>query len=162
MYSLYTYSEHVNQLKLLQCPITPSKLCINTLIFNVLALLKVVELLAYTKYWIYINVVPYEHIQLYELICYWHTGVLRKRFPHENENTFRSRASEVLKRSSGLKGGDAYKAKKTISPIVPSTSNSTREGARKGKKRNSGSSSDDADADRPHKKTRTSSSTDSE
>jgi hypothetical protein len=43
-YSLYTYSEHVNELKLLLCPRTFSKLCGNTLIFNVLALLKVVEL----------------------------------------------------------------------------------------------------------------------
>jgi hypothetical protein len=48
-----------------------------------------------------------------------------------------------------------YKAKKTKSQVVPSTSKSTlREGASNGKKRNAGSSSHDEDADRPHKKIR--------
>ena len=40
------------------------------------------------------------------------TGVLRKKSPQETECSLRSRASDVLKRSSGLKGGAAYKAKK--------------------------------------------------
>ncbi len=37
---------------------------------------------------------------------------MRRKFPAETETTLRSRVSDVLKRSSGLKGGEAYKAKK--------------------------------------------------
>ena len=40
------------------------------------------------------------------------TGVLRRKTPQKTECSLRSRASDVLKRSSGLKGGAAYKAKK--------------------------------------------------
>ena len=39
-------------------------------------------------------------------------GVLRKKYPNETEMTLRSRISDILKRSSGLKGGNAYTAKK--------------------------------------------------
>ena len=46
---------------------------------------------------------------------------MRSKFPKENVFTLRSKASNVLKRSSGLKGGVAYKAKKKL---VTSTSTS--------------------------------------
>ena len=35
-----------------------------------------------------------------------HAGVKRRKFPNENQSTMHSRVSEVLKRSSGLRGGE--------------------------------------------------------
>ncbi len=37
------------------------------------------------------------------------TGILRYRYANETESTLQTRASNVLKRSSALKGGRAYK-----------------------------------------------------
>ena len=50
------------------------------------------------------------------------TGVLRSKYPSENVCTIRSRASNVLKRSSGLKGGAAYKAKRNLQMASVKTS----------------------------------------
>ena len=50
-----------------------------------------------------------------------YAGVMRRKYPTENESTLRSRVSEILKRASGLRGGNAYKAKKVKQTSAPAT-----------------------------------------
>lgn len=45
--------------------------------------------------------------------------VLRIPYPQNTHQTFRSKASEILKRSSSLRGGRAYKCKKDCSNQSP-------------------------------------------
>ena len=72
-----------------------------------------------------------------------------KKHPAENESTVRSRVSEVLKRSSGLRGGNAYKAKKIKQTSASATSVSTPKATEKSQQDVSDRSPSSSEDDNP-------------
>jgi hypothetical protein len=53
--------------------------------------------------------------------CVWPTSeVFQKTYPQEDLRTLRTRVSEILKRSSTMRGGEYYRQKKLLQTPTPS------------------------------------------
>ena len=92
-------------------------------------------------------------------MCSYIAEVLKEVYPTNNQQTFRMKASDILKRSSSLRGGHAYKLKKDayVSPMKPTQDGQDAEDAQDTASSSSSDEEQDSQQAKKKKKARRSS-----